>query len=91
MRDKIRQAKDYILKADSYDETLWDFFEENGDVFNGDAKDLNKSFLRGCSIYIDNPKEFDSYDSGWIDACGWSIRSLADWICEKEKGENNEN
>ena len=83
-RGKITRARDFILKADSYDETLWNFFLEYEDTYCGDAKDLNKAFVRGCNKYLNNTKEFYIYDEGWIDACGWSVLTLAEHVCKQE-------
>ena len=81
---KIRRARDFMLKANSYDETLWNFFEDKGDSFNGDAKELNQYFVVGCNRYLDNEEEFYIYDKGWINACGWSVITLAEHICKQE-------
>ncbi len=86
----ILQARSFILKADSYDVTLWKFFEDQDDFYNGDAKELNKAFVRGCNKYLDNIEEFYIYDEGWINACGWSVITLAEHICNKLEEKNDE-
>ena len=76
------KAQNLIIKADSYDETLWNFIHNKGDSFNGSAKDLNYAFLRGIYLAINEPKEFDLWDEGWTNGVGWSVKTLAEHVVE---------
>lgn len=79
LRDDFVSAQKYLANADSWDETLWDYFDGD-DTFNGDAKSLNQGVIRGIYLYLSEPEKYEAYNEGWTMGCGWSIKTLVEYL-----------
>lgn len=86
MREDFLIAQKYLRDADSYDKKLWDYFHADWDddnSFNGNAKELNQGVSRGIYLYLNEPKNYDLYDEGWTMGCGWSIKTLVEYLSRR--------
>lgn len=84
MREDFLIAQKYLRDANSWDEKLLNYFGTDIDEsFNGNAKDLNQGVSRGIYLYLNEPKKYEFYNEGWTMACGWSIRTLVEYLSRR--------
>tara|TARA_R100001510_G_C7499864_1_gene104007 strand:+ start:198 stop:491 length:294 start_codon:yes stop_codon:yes gene_type:complete len=82
LREDFLIAQKYLLSADSWDEELFDYFDGD-EAFNGNAKELNQGVSRGIYLYLNEPKNYEFYNEGWTMGCGYSIRSLVEYLSRR--------
>ena len=79
LREEFLFAQKYLAKADNWDELLMDYFDGE-EAFNGDAKALNQGVARGINLYLSEPDKYEAYNEGWTMGCGWSIKTLVQYL-----------
>ena len=76
----FKDALHWVENAAAWDIRLWEELvdKEGYPAFNGDAKELNRTFARGLRLALNEPAFFKIWHYGFIDGCGMSINTLAE-------------